>query len=399
MLLKSIHYREYSGQPKEWTTPTVELERVNLFVGKNATGKTRLLNIIGALGALLSGKIAPGNYQSGHYTAKFEGSDSRDVFDYQVKYDLSHVEMESLKINGKAMLSRGKSGRAKLRHEQPAQFITVQSPQGQLLSVSRRDALQHPYFEELYGWGQSVRHYRFGMNLGNATMEIGNSASENPQERFSAANDANAALGVYRYGLAKFGPKLKKRLLDDMAALGYRIDDLGIDNFPNAKVNVNNVASVPVMLYVKESDLKSKTYQSEMSTGMSRAFALLVLTTVNILEESASSILIDDIGEGLDYQRAVSLIKLLIGKTRTSPIQLIMATNDRFVMNEVPLSLWNVITREGSQLRVFNQKNAKREFSQFEGLGLSNFDFFSSDAFLGIPNAGQKVSVIRRRAN
>jgi ABC-type lipoprotein export system ATPase subunit len=47
-------------------------------------------------------------------------------------------------------------------------------------------------------------------------------------------------------------------------------------------------------------------------------------------------VLIDDIGEGLDYERSSNLIKLLLKKMKKESIQLIMSTNDRFVMNNIP---------------------------------------------------------------
>jgi hypothetical protein len=94
-----------------------------------------------------------------------------------------------------------------------------------------------------------------------------------------------------------------------------------------------------------------------------------------------SCILIDDIGEGLDYERSASLIKLIIKKVENTSIQLVMATNDRFVMNSVPIEYWSIIDREASHCKFYNQKNSAALFKDFELTGLSNFDFFSSGYF------------------
>ena len=48
MQLVSISYKEFEGQDQEWTLDKLTLKDRNLLVGKNATGKTRVLNIIGA---------------------------------------------------------------------------------------------------------------------------------------------------------------------------------------------------------------------------------------------------------------------------------------------------------------------------------------------------------------
>ena len=91
--------------------------------------------------------------------------------------------------------------------------------------------------------------------------------------------------------------------------------------------------------------------------------------------------LIDDIGEGLDFERSTALIKLLIDKAKESAVQLIMTTNDRFTMNSVPLEYWSVIHRVGGKCRVFNYDNSRKIFDEFVYTGLSNFDFFATEFY------------------
>ena len=50
-----------------------------------------------------------------------------------------------------------------------------------------------------------------------------------------------------------------------------------------------------------------------------------------------SAIALDDIGEGLDFDRASRLVALLIQKAKRFNFQLIMTTNDSFIMNGVPI--------------------------------------------------------------
>jgi hypothetical protein len=56
-----------------------------------------------------------------------------------------------------------------------------------------------------------------------------------------------------------------------------------------------------------------------------------------------------------------------------------MSTNDRFVMNNVPLEYWQVIQRDGGKCKIFNYKNSKEKFDDFEYTGLNNFDFLATD--------------------
>ena len=98
-----------------------------------------------------------------------------------------------------------------------------------------------------------------------------------------------------------------------------------------------------------------------------------------ILSGRPSCILIDDIGEGLDFDRSCALIELLMKKATHSQVQLVMSTNDRFVMNKVPLEAWSVLQREGGTVRVRNYQNSRAIFDDFKFTGLSNFDFLATD--------------------
>jgi len=71
-----------------------------------------------------------------------------------------------------------------------------------------------------------------------------------------------------------------------------------------------------------------------------------------------------------------------MSKAMENNIQLIMSTNDRFVMNNVPLKYWSVIVRKGNIVRIYNYRNSREVFEDFELTGLSNFDFYSSNYLL-----------------
>ena len=60
-------------------------------------------------------------------------------------------------------------------------------------------------------------------------------------------------------------------------------------------------------------------------------------------------------------------------------LQVILTTNDRFVMNAVPIDYWTVLDRRGNTVHVFNKSNSGDKFESFKFTGLSNFDFFATD--------------------
>ncbi len=97
------------------------------------------------------------------------------------------------------------------------------------------------------------------------------------------------------------------------------------------------------------------------------------------LTKKPTCILIDDIGEGLDFDRSCRLIDLLREKAKASGVQLVLSTNDRFVMNRVPLEEWSVLQRQASTVRVLNYDNSRELFEEFKFTGLSNFSFLEMD--------------------
>jgi hypothetical protein len=131
-----------------------------------------------------------------------------------------------------------------------------------------------------------------------------------------------------------------------------------------------------VGLKLKELALKGVTDQFGMSTGMYRVVALLIHVTFAQFKGAASSVLIDDIGEGLDFDRSLRIIELLRDKAEKYNFQLVMTTNDKFVMNHVPLAEWTVLHRKGHIVHVSNHENSKTAFDEFKFTWLSNFSFF-----------------------
>ena len=136
---------------------------------------------------------------------------------------------------------------------------------------------------------------------------------------------------------------------------------------------------------VVENGVRGMIFQNVISQGMFRALSILVQVNYAQLSNRANCILIDDIGEGLDFDRSTSLIKLLREKSTSSQFQLIMATNDQFVMNHVPLAEWSVLCRDGHKVTVKNIHNSKEKFEEFKFIGMSNFSFFEMN-FLGEDN-------------
>jgi energy-coupling factor transporter ATP-binding protein EcfA2 len=370
MQLKSLEYIQYEGEPEEWATEGLTLEDINLIVGKNASGKSRVLNVIKNISGVVAGDSDI--YSSGRARLSFEKEGVVELFELDIK---DHkVVKEKLTIGDEVVLDRAAGGQGRIKFQQEeGKMIDFQAPEGKLACLTRMDSVQHKFLEDIYLWGKSLRHYYFGTKLGQDTI----TAFVKDKEKSIDPKNTRLVIAMFREG-QKLSHSFGESVISDMSRVGYKLDavDVRVDEGVVLKADL---PSPPLQsLSVKESDLDGWTIQRDMSQGMFRTLSLLIQLNFCDVSSSPSCILIDDIGEGLDYERSSSLIDLLMEKPSNSSTQLIMSTNDRFIMNNVPLKYWSVIERSPKKARFYNYRNAKQMFDEFDFTGLSNFDFFAS---------------------
>jgi AAA15 family ATPase/GTPase len=380
MILKEIKYTRFGGESFEWSIqgkqlneapyPSVTFDQINLIVGKNATGKSNTIMSIMQLAVLLSDKIDLSKlvFHSSKYEVCFQNSNG-DI-DYLLEFKDGKVIKEQLDIGGNNKINRAGS-KGTIFYEGLNENLAFETDD-KALAVTRRDKVQHPYLENLYQWGKQLFFYKFGSTKGKGTFV--RDLNQINEEDFEL-KDSDDFVGMFKSGKDKIGDTFVNNIKNDMKAIGYAISEIGIEKpkfypFPG------------FALTVKEDELDDITDQTEMSQGMFRALSLLVQINYSLSFNIPSCILIDDIGEGLDYERSKSLIELIIDKSRYSNIQVFMTTNDRFVMNKIPLEYWSVIERVKQKSIFYNYRNSKDIFDSFAFTGLNNFDFFATDFYL-----------------
>ncbi|MDR1586147.1 MAG: ATP-binding protein [Treponema sp.] len=364
MLLKKIEYFEFQNDKKYWALKPFELGKINLFAAKNATGKTRTLKVIDTLSCLIPDK----SFKSqANYNVEF--IDGSDVYSYGLEIK-GRIVTEQLLINNTAMITRDATGRGKIFAAREGKNIEFQSPEGKLV-ISRRDMIQYPYLEKIHEWAENVRFYPFGSSM---NQEYGKAIEDK-----NTVLDGNSdnSVEVFVVGELEFDNKFKENVLSLMNSIGYELSDIDAQRWQYLS---NNIRSEDYTLYVSEKDRDTFVVQKDMSQGMFRALSVIIHLSYHVMMKTPVTILIDDIGEGLDFDRSSKLIKLLIDLAeKNDNIQLIMSTNDRFVMNNVPLEYWQVIHRNGGECQVFNYKNSRKKFDEFKYMGLNNFDFLATD--------------------
>lgn len=377
MRLSSIEYTEFPDDDREWKLVRVDLAPINLLVGRNSTGKTRIISLLANLAKMLAGKIKEVRI-NGTFLADFQHTDdtgSEHSYRYELVHDDFLVTREDLIMDGRDYLHRGGGGIGKIFAAELQQKLRFQISPHELAVVAKSDAFQHPFLQPLHDWGKSVRHFEFGKTMGQSALAIAIKAEKDPTDEF----DTSQVVNIFNKGLV-YGDAFVNAVKNDMDRLSYPIDGIEIKKPANILILQAPVNTPEVFgLSVKEKNLKIWTDQPWMSQGMFRALALIVVSNYYLLSQTAATFLVDDIGEGLDFERSCELISILREKASQSSVQLIMSTNDRFVMNQVPLEEWCLLRRVGGQVKAYNYANSRELFERFKLTGLSNFDLLASD--------------------
>jgi len=389
MYLKSISFSHKPSKGDGWSIENCSFDSINLIAGKNASGKTRLLHSINNLVLLLSSdKAKIKDNISVNWLIKLQDMDEEIA--YEFSYEDKRITEEEFKINDDLYLTRNSEGKGSIRYTEPDQMINFEIEINKIALTSKRDKKQHPFLEKLLIWANSVFLYNFGGLLGKNTLtklEIKSDKLEFDMNELTEINkDEEGVIPKFILGMKKFGNDFKDRVLADFNKIKYDVKDINTVSYEFSELD-NKFKGLPIpdMLYIVENGSSDKIFQRDISQGMFRALSLLIqLTFLEFNLASHSTILIDDIGEGIDFERSTELIKLLIYKAEQlkDKIQLIMTTNDRFVMNNVSLDYWIVVDKSsGNNIDFYSKSSNPKLFETFKDIGLNNFDFFTGEYY------------------
>ena len=339
----------FSYKAPEWELDELTpIKLTSLIVGKNAAGKTRTLQSIQNVASFVLSKPFP--FPSKTFKTKLVFSDNGDDswrMTYAFEIEEGKVKSEHLMVHGSSIIQRTTTT-ARIRKEQ------INPPADKLVIQVRRDRELFPNIEML-------------MQLFEGLVFVACS-NINPYTNVVPAGFINPI--PFSDLVNSLSKEAKKCVLDDAGSLGYYISDISTFVFNNELKFVS----------VKERYVKQDILDFQLSNGMIRVLYILCLMRyVQSPDNRCTLLLIDDIGEGLDYSRSIHLGNLVFSTCENNGLQLITTSNDAFVMDVVDVSKWQIIRRNKRKISVINKSNKPDLFKKFSMTGLSNFDLFSSD--------------------
>ncbi len=230
---------------------------------------------------------------------------------------------------------------------------SINPPKDKLVAQVRRDSVAYPEFEALMEWAE--------------TTVIISCSNLNPFTNLNVPSHYINPVSLSDM-VESLSENEKKAVIDNAQKLGYDLEDIYTIQAGELK-----------FVLVKEKDLKNDIVDFKLSSGMLRVLYLLCFMSYMKQHDKYSLLLIDDLGEGLDYRRATMLGKIIFDDCAQNGVQLIASSNDSFLMDVVDISDWQILRRESSNIKTLNETNSPDLFDGFRMTGLSNFDLFSSD--------------------
>ncbi|HRE17968.1 MAG TPA: AAA family ATPase [Rhodocyclaceae bacterium] len=323
MPLIALSYSEFEDDPRHWRIESTDFRSINLLVGKNATGKTRVLNVVRSLAKIISGELKT-PFQSGKFVAEVELSGKR--FCYSIDSKQNKIVSETLSVDGAIRLKRDARGSGTAYFASENRDIPFQIDPGAIAIQNKNDKLQHPFIHELAEWASGVELYRFGSDFGKSTLIRDPMVDASGSGERLPKIDVDDVVRSYIDAYQRYGSEFDAAVIRDMAKLGYDLKEVGAEPLTNLGPGLPTTLLGLVTVESELDDLRNP--QVHMSQGMFRALALIIHLNLATFSRGKNLLLIDDIGEGLDYQRATAIIDLIIATAETNGMQIVMTSND-----------------------------------------------------------------------
>lgn len=333
-----------------WGTEKLDLFPQNLLVGKNAVGKSTVIRALSKMAAIISQRKPLEDDANFSYIIGVENPECFAV--YKFKWVEKRVVDEHLVV-------LENDGERKVwieRTSEEAKFdgVVVNPPQDKLLLNLKRDTKLYPVIESIISWAENIDAFSFN--------EFDLDGDERLYSRF--INGGNNL-----YSMVKtLSPDSINNVIGAAEAMGYHLESIEAFEY----------ADVKKVLFA-EKGVSTPLFDFNLSKGMFRTLYLLIYLEYVAQSGKPATLLIDDLCEGLDYDRSTKLGKYVFDYCSKNDIQLIATSNDSFLMDVVDLNYWSILQRDGSKVSAINHKNHPELFEDFSFTGLSNFDLLSSD--------------------
>ena len=174
MKLRQLSYIKKSLTPNnnEWSVDELSLMDINLVVGKNAIGKSRVVKLIHKAASIINGIAIDDSFNGAtsvtEWQLHFETANGSSLkFDFTSSLDM--FTSEKIYLDEQLVLDRTReqtqifsySSKKSKKSKKSNKFISIAPPIDRLTLHVRRDQLEFPFFEDIVKWAKQLRLFDF----------------------------------------------------------------------------------------------------------------------------------------------------------------------------------------------------------------------------------------------
>jgi len=360
---------EFKDESSGWTLPPVHFTQVNLLVGVSGVGKSRILSALTAsamAGSTSWTRLAHGSWKltvvaggqrhiwsvsvepsEERYTGPHENGDEEGVIyigsgrePIRPRFVTETISLE----DGEVIAERSKAGITFLGNAAP-RLKESES----LLSLFRKEESIAPLFQELSRvFPSTVEDFEIPFWTRERTAKFAKDIDSLTKLRQAV----RVPLLVRLYLLQTLAKDEFNAIVSSFRDIFESVIDVRLDFPSQLGLNLDDFESEALTLVVGEEGVRSPVPLGMLSSGMRRTLRHLAELA---LAPEGSTILIDEYENSMAVNCLPSVTKHLLNHTRE--IQIIVISHHPYVINNIALEHWRLVTRSGSTVRVVDAKD------------------------------------------
>lgn len=333
----------YKDKSRNWEFHNLDFQKLTLLVGASGVGKTQILRALKTLQSIASGQSFNGVewlvfFEIKGIRYRWEGAfelkgKEASVFDNknEEKFSLAY---ENIFLDGREILNRNKE-RILFEGEKTVKLSSSESA----VHLLKEEQLIYPIY---WAWFQQVVELNANLSI---SKRFGKTMAFSVAETLKTLiNIQNSKFDVVIKLL--FADILKVPILQTIktryTSIFPQVEDVRIGYF-----NQDDDELVSIQIKVHEVD--EWIAQNDISSGMYRS--LLQIAELYLCA-SESVILMDEFENSLGVNCIDELTNNILGNERN--VQFILTSHHPYIINNIPLTNWKIVTRKGGIVTVKN---------------------------------------------
>lgn len=344
----------------------ISFDNYNLLIGPNASGKTRLFNVFKFFRDFHGRRRQPKPISTKlHANFHFERLSDSASIEYELNVNAAKIEKEEIRnaSTGQRIFS---SATETLFNEQKKVDEKLLFNKSQ--SITRQIEGKENLYSTIQQVGQFFSRLAF---LDGASIDTSNMSAV-------IQGEGGIKPSIPDSKLTNIGQVILYWKKEDKAKYSF-FKKLLIDIFPYIRgFGAKKISASPPIeiLEMNEQGLSKPVIQADISSGLVRAMGLIALTLgeVDLKKSRPSTILVDEIDNGLDYRVITRLVDWVVNVADEIPV--IFSSHSPLVCNCVPPEHWRVVSRQKSVISMMRPTDVQETRRILESKELLNWEVY-----------------------